>query len=420
MALAARHGLVSVLVVCLSVVGGCAANKTGSQWSLANINPFKKTQSAEPYPQKPSAFARPSAVPGDKQSASLASTSPQGGPLYPSTTPRVYSGAASAQSAANSSTVQQASGNLSNNPGQNSSPYPPVNRYDPNAFARSQNQTVQAQPVGTAIASDSAPTGMGGVAGAYPAPQGPAGTSIRTPVGFAVPASGSSVPAYGGGLPVSYDATPSSGVPGGSSVTAPPQQSAPTVKNPSAGPWPTSSSASPNSPNSPNGTTTPSTDWSQLVGDRYARMYRQSAQTPGGNADSVTGAINSPLGSTSYVPGDTGYVPGRTPNPPGNISYQPGRTWYQPPGVPPYSPPYAVQNGAGMGAAAETGGSGAASPTSGEYRPGSTKTYIPRSTPAPTSSSTSSTLGMPNSQGTAMATTVPTASPGTEGESFRL
>ncbi|MGB9688240.1 hypothetical protein [Thermogutta sp.] len=414
MALAARRSLVGVLVVCLSVVGGCSANKTGSQWSLATINPFKKTQSAEPYPQKPSAFATPSAVPGGKQGASLASTSPQGGPLYPSTTPRVYSDAASGQNAANSSTVRQASGDLYNNPVQNSSPYPPVNPYDPNAFARNQNQMVQAQPVGTAIASDSDPSSIGEAASAYPAPQSPAGTSAGARTGFAVPASGSSVPAYGGGLPVSYDAIPSSGRPGSYTGPALPQASVAGGRDTSAVPSASSSSALPSN------TATAQTDWSQLVGDRYAQMYRQSAQIASPGAGFSGGGVSSSVGGTSYVPGDTGYVPGQIPNPPGNTSYQPGRTGYQPPGVPPYTPPYAIQNNAVTGASAETSGSGSTSRTSGEYRPGSTKTYIPRSVPASTSNSTSSTLETANPQGASVARTAPVSPGDSDGASFRL
>lgn len=414
MALAARYGLAGVLIVCFSVGGGCAANKTGSQWSLASINPFKKAQTAEPYPQKPSAFATPSAVPGDKQGASLASASTQGGPLYPSTTPRVYSSPTSSQNALNSSSLQQASGQLSSNPGQSSSPYSPVNRYDPNAFTRNQNQTVQAQPVGAAVASDTSTVDLGGTAGGYPTSQNTAGMPTRSPVGLATPASSSPVSGYSGGLPVSYDTASSPALPTGSNTGLMSQQPTSATKTTSQGLSSGSSSALPGN------ALAPQNDWSELVGDRYAQMYRQAPQTANADANLSAGGGNSPLGATGYVPGDTGYVPGQTPNPPGNISYQPGQTGYQPPGIPPYTPPYAVQNNGVPGAPAGTGASVPAPSNSGEYRPGSTKIYIPRSTSLPQGSSTSSGFETTSPRSAGVVTTVPTSSPSTEGESFRL
>ncbi len=69
-------------------------------------------------------------------------------------------------------------------------------------------------------------------------------------------------------------------------------------------------------------------------------------------------------GNTGYRPGDTGYRPGDTGYQPGQTGYRPGQTGYNPPNTPPYQMP--------------AGGSGYSSSTSsGEYRPGSTRSYTP-------------------------------------------
>ena len=69
-------------------------------------------------------------------------------------------------------------------------------------------------------------------------------------------------------------------------------------------------------------------------------------------------------GDTGYRPGETGYRPGDTGYRPGDTGYRPGQTGYNPPNTPPYQMP-----GGSQGASS--------SPSGGEYRPGSTRSYTP-------------------------------------------
>lgn len=91
----------------------------------------------------------------------------------------------------------------------------------------------------------------------------------------------------------------------------------------------------------------------------------QTGQAP--NASSTQARADLPLGGTGYRPGDTGYRPGDTGYQPGDTGYQPGDTGYNPPNTPRYQIPGATTSSSG------------ASAGSGEYRPGSTRSYTPDS-----------------------------------------
>lgn len=405
------------LLSCTLLVG-CSTNKTGSQWSLAQINPFKKSEPSTPYPQKPSAFAQPSPVPGDKAGQSLANTGKTNSPLNPQISPQAYPGSQST-SQARASTVSDVT---TSNPYANSSlsGNPSANSYSSTASAwdpsRGNNQqTVSAQPFGVAAVSDqrgatsSTTSNLSNNPPSYGlAPsdsmRNPPVTAAYTQGGFGP----TTQPAPQGSIPVSYNAPPTSGMPSG--VTG--------GLNPgSLGNGGASSMSVPSSSATPTPPAAGGVDWRQLVGDRYAQMFQHNngANSPGTN----TGAA-----ATGYSPSATGYIPGQTPNPPGNLDYQPGNTGYSPPGVPQYSPPYGVPS-------SQTGPTGQETfpPTyqnnpsapAGEYRPGSTKTYVPRtsSTALNTPGVNGLTQNLPNTPSPS-SWTVSNTPQNSNGDSFRM
>ncbi|MCS7305938.1 MAG: hypothetical protein NZ602_12635 [Thermoguttaceae bacterium] len=87
-----------------------------------------------------------------------------------------------------------------------------------------------------------------------------------------------------------------------------------------------------------------------------------SGGIPSASKASLSGDTGYKPGDTTYQPGQTGYQPGNTGYQPGETGYRPGQTGYNPPNTPPYQMP---------------GASSGSSSSSGEYRPGSTRSYIP-------------------------------------------
>lgn len=409
------------LVFVIFFLTGCSANKTGSQWSLASINPFKKSQPDTPYPQKPSSFATPSPVPGESRGQMMADTRSRSGPLSLSTSGQVYpatqGSAESCHTGGQVTGIQtppkaqpRAEGQASAGP----------TWYDPAGFERSQGQTVQAQAAGNAYATDSASSlnarqfaQAAGVTGQ--APQ----ASSRLGGSSGVAAAASMSPSPNVGIPVSYDATQYPSAPSPTSVTTVSQgaawnQSTQAAGNPSS--WPPSASAATGASSQ--------TDWRQLVGDRYAQLYQQSGipKVADPQVPARAGASTTPSSL-----GNTGYVPGQTPNPPGNIPYEPGNTGYRPPGVPPYGSPGGPQQSqwpsgaSGVSASFPTPSVVPSANGPAEYRPGSTKSYTPRSavSSAPTWGSTSSVGGMAGCDSLACPT--PSRAETANGtESFRL
>lgn len=340
----------SFFVVAIAlIVAGCSANKTGSNFNLARVNPFqwiKPESETKPYPQKPSSFTSPT-DPSARYPETLASSTKAGAlPATPSS--QAYPGAQaryeSVESTAYPSTTTSTAGQ----------PFGGTPRSYPSASTQSSNTlpttspvkttTWQASPAGVASAIDDLSSTQSGV------------SNDSRPESAVYPAADSS----GGASALSESAAISGGAraPSGQyQYQAAPQAATAATQDASA-----------------RGTT----DWSTLVGDRYARLYQN------GNSKSAT-VTNGNLGDTGYTPGNTGYVPGRLDNPPGNVNYQPGQTGYTPPGVPPYVMPYGSSGQQSSVSSTTQANSGTAT-SANEYRPGSTKTYIPR-TASPSSTS---------------------------------
>jgi len=332
----------SVLVTGL-VLLGCSTNKTGSNFNLARVNPFhwiKPESETKPYPQKPSSFASPSDATG-RYSGTVADST-KGGTLPAAASAQVYPGTQAGYQNVESTTYPGTASMRSGTPyGTTAQSYPATTTTPPSGGYSANPVTAtswQSNPAGVATASDqrnfSQPASSGNT-GSMPAnPYVP--SYSRTTQSATLPSAESSSQLSGSG----------------------------TNYRPSA---PTSEAKM--SPSALQGAATGgTTDWTTLVGERYAQLYQNANSAP---PPSATGA----LGSTGYSPGDTGYVPGKLENPPGNVNYRPGQTGYNPPGVPPYAMPYGTNS-------QQTNASDRSWPTStnsaGEYRPGSTKTYIPR------------------------------------------
>jgi len=343
-----------VVTLALSVAG-CSTNKTGSNFNLARVNPFqwiKPETETKPYPQKPSSFASPS-DPAGRYPETLASSS-SGGTLPTTPSSQAYPGTQarydSAQSAAYASIPPSGTGASF---GGTPRSYP--------ATSGQSGAFPTANPV-TTTAWQSSPPGMASASDNF----GPTQSVVSD-----------------GSLPKStvYPAADNSRQTSASRESPPVSVGARSSSNQYQY-QPSSQTATPVPQDASNRS---NTDWSTLVGDRYAQLYQK------GNTTSAP-LTNGNLGETGYTPGQTGYVPGQLDNPPGNINYQPGQTGYTPPGVPPYAMPYGTSGQQSAAQGITQPNSGGTTPTS-EYRPGSTKTYVPR-TISP--SGTSSTPGSSN------------------------
>lgn len=341
-----RHGLGGLLTVCcLVAVLGCSSTKPGG-FSLSQVNPFKWNKAdseAKPYPQKPSAFATPSELPTTRSPATAyaatssnpSSTDISTGSPYPSTGtsyPGVQAGYDANSYPATTTTPRtpQATGN----PGYQTQPYPSTSALD--------------------------------AGGSYPVANTSATGSNRA---------GSTVP------PARYDVGAGRySLSGAGSVTSGPGVASMdgTVSGaPTSGTQPTASS----------GVGLPASDPAALVGDRYAHLYNNQG-TAGG-----VGQTGYQPGATGYAPGQTGYQPGFSETPAGSSQYQPGNTGYLPAGVPAYTSPDTQTGGYRNTLPEATGGNfvpgTAPDYPADEYRPGSTKSYVPRtSTPQSSTGST--------------------------------
>lgn len=339
-----------LLAVCyLIATPGCSSTKPGG-FSLSQVNPFKWNKAdseAKPYPQKPSAFATPSELPATRSPATAyAATSSNTAPAYPSTA-GVYPGTGSTSTYPGIQAGYDANGypstaslprtsSPSGNAGWQTPSYVGVSAGDPNG----------GYPISAASASVSAGSTNTGPQARYDVSAGRYGLS------------GPGVATAGPGV-ASMDGTANGG---------------PRTEYPST---------------AGNFSNPPGSDAAALVGDRYAHLYTNS-----GSAGAV-GQTGYQPGVTGYVPGQTGYQPGVSVTPVGSSRYQPGNTGYLPAGVPGYSAPY-PQTGSYPGSPTGTSGgsfapNGSFDPQTGEYRPGSTKSYVPRtSTTQPVTGSTMS------------------------------
>lgn len=415
-------------VALVILLAGCSANKTGSHWSLASINPFKKSQPDAPYPQKPSSFASPSSLPDENRRQMLTGTQSQPGSLGATTSPQVYP--ATQTSPGNSPLSGQIGGSQvipSGQPGAQRQVSAGPAWYDPAGFPQSQGQSVRTEAAGNAYVADSGGARVGrqtpqatGVTGQSPVPNIPSTQMSGVAAATTTPPSTN----VNVGVPVSYDSPPVAGhTYDNSAPGAPP-----------GGAWTQTRSAIPSPPSSgplsasPGNGAMSQPDWRQLVGDRYAQLYQQSSGTRGADFPVSTQPGNP---SPTLPVGSTGYVPGQTPNPPGNVPYEPGNTGYRPPGIPPYTPPNTPTMGnqqtpwpggsAGENANPVTTSDVTSGSSRGEYRPGSTKSYVPRSGGTPTSSwgPTSSASGGAGC-GSLACPTPSRADPAGATESFRL
>ncbi|NMC21095.1 MAG: hypothetical protein GYA33_11835 [Thermogutta sp.] len=367
-----------LLAVCYLVATlGCSSTKPGG-FSLSQVNPFKWNKAdseAKPYPQKPSAFATPSELPATRSPATAyAATSSDNSSLYPSTeyptTGSDYTGTATAYPG------MQA--------GYNAGSYP-ATATTPRTSPASGNSGYQPQsyPGTSAVAAG----------GGYPVTNASASTSGEST--NTVPRARYDVSAGRYGL---------SGA--GSSPTRPGVAS---MDGTSAG-----VPASGTQPPATAGAGSPVSDPAALVGDRYAHLYNNSG-SPG-----AVGRTGYQPGVTGYVPGQTGYQPGVSETPAGSSQYQPGNTGYLPAGVPAYTPPY-PQTGSYPGATSGAAGGNfvpAATPDvpAAEYRPGSTKSYVPQTSAAqPTTGST-----VPGAAYESQASSVPSPYSADNSGSFRM
>lgn len=343
----------ALLVVASALLAaGCSTNKTGSNFNLARVNPFQwiKTESeTKPYPQKPSSFASPTDLPG-RYPETLASSA-KGGTLPATPSAQAYPSAqVQYQSVEPSSYPSNPGATTSGSLGATPRSYPSTSPQSSGGFPSTNPVTPtawQSSPAGTATVIDD--------------------LNSRQVVDSRSLTSGStSYPVATGGAPAyneNLGPRESQGYAVGSR-SLPPRNSYPATSQ-------TQTATSPAQNTSSGG----NTDWSTLVGDRYAQLYQKSnASVSNASTAPITGGD---LGQTGYVPGATGYVPGQLDNPPGNINYQPGQTGYNPPGVPPYVMPYAPGTQQYSPSANSQPGSTVTNPIN-EYRPGSTKTYIPR------------------------------------------
>lgn len=328
---------------------GCSSTKPGG-FSLSQVNPFKWNKAdaeAKPYPQKPSAFATPSELPATRSPATAyASTSGEKAPAYPST------------SGAYPSTGTTYPGMQA---GYDANSYPSTS-----GTARSTRAPGDAGYPSPSYPSTSYPSTSAADTGRYPVTN----TSASAPSAATNPVPAARYDVSAGRYGLSGAGT-SAGGPGVASMdsSSDGMKRTPTQSSPGIG------------------TGMSGNDPAALVGDRYAHLY-SNAGTSG-----TVGQTGYQPGVTGYVPGQTGYQPGVSETPAGSSQYQPGNTGYLPAGAPAYNSPY-PQTGSYPAAPAETtGGNFVPAPTSnfpaGEYRPGSTKSYVPRnSTTQPAAGST--------------------------------
>ncbi|GAB6164722.1 hypothetical protein JCM19992_07220 [Thermostilla marina] len=364
-----RHAWVWGLSAVL-LVSGCAGT-SGSKWSL--WNPFsgfgsKKVAETKPYPQKPSEFATPTTPPGTSNAGganlAAAEAAVSEAPLsYPDTSQQFANVQTGYQSAQGSTPGYATVGSDSYNT-------PSASGYDPNGYQPATPAASGYDQLYGSASSQGAPSSSyaGGYdPGGYGGASGAASPPATSPYDVASP----------------YNLSPA-------------QPNAPVGSNYNYGSTPDSSTGACTGPNCANGVCSvggshdsgTSGNPASLVGDRYAHLFNNgtSAQpaastsydagaTPGlpGNA-SPTGYTP---GQTDYQPGNTGYVPGMSDTPPGSSTYQPGNTGYNPPGVPTYQPPYSINNSYTPNSA--SGDTSGITIPEGEYRPGSTKSYIPQS-----------------------------------------
>lgn len=325
------------LAVCYLVVTlGCSSTKPGG-FSLSQVNPFKWNKAdseAKPYPQKPSAFASPSELPATRSPATAyATTSSDRAPAYPSTTD-AYPGTGSPSTYPGIQAGYDTNGYPSTTSLPRTSQPSDSAKYQPPSYAgTSFGEANRGYPVTTASASASAGLTNTGPQARYDVSAGRYGLS------------GPGAATAGPGV-ASMDGLTN----GGSRMEY--QSSAGINTNPSGN------------------------DAAALVGDRYAHLYNNS-----GNAGAV-GQTGYQPGVTGYVPGQTGYQPGVSETPAGSSQYQPGNTGYLPAGVPGYTAPYPQTESYPGSPTGTTGGSfvpnGSFDSPAGEYRPGSTKSYVPR------------------------------------------
>ncbi len=327
------------VLVTVLVLLGCSTNKTGSNFNLARVNPFhwiKPDSETKPYPQKPSSFASPT-DPSGRSSGAIADSS-KGGTLPATASAQAYPGTQAGYQSVDSPTYPSTASVRSG------TPYSPMPQSYPAPTATSSSDGYSANPV-TATSWQSTPAGVATASDQrnFSQPAYSSTTSLpentsnsgysRIPDNTSYPSTTSPPPSAGSGGSYRF------------SAVTPQSQMQSSVAQDTAG--------------------SGNTDWAKLVGERYAQLYQKGNNTP-----PATDAI----GNTGYSPGDTGYVPGRLENPPGNVDYQPGQTGYNPPGVPPYVMPY----GSNSQPTNTSVGTWPATNSAGEYRPGSTKTYIPR------------------------------------------
>lgn len=330
----------NVVIIALVALVGCSTNKTGSNFNLAKVNPFqwiKPESETKPYPQKPSSFASPSDVAGKYPEAVASSTKTGTLPAVPS--PQAYSATQTGYQTSSPATYPSTASSSSATPyGAMPSSYSPTARASAAPLSANPVTTTawQSGPAGTATAIDDSSSTQ---------------TARQTSTGASV-----------GGYPYADDSRQSDSRNLGLTRSSSNSGTTPANYNPYV---PANQAQSQS--NAAQGTSSVA-DWSALVGDRYARLYQNSGSA-------VQSQTSGPIGETGYTPGNTGYVPGQLENPPGNVNYQPGQTGYNPPGIPPYAVPYGTS---GQQSSASGNTTSDVALPSGEYRPGSTKTYTPR------------------------------------------
>lgn len=348
-------------------LAGCSTNKTGNNFSLAQVNPFRwiKPESQDkPYPQKPSAFATPGGVPGEKPQDALASTNGKsGGTLYPTPSTQVYPGSSTDYQASLSGQYPATRSQTSVTATAPQGIQPQTGPYDPTKLASASGTS---QGEGRQVSWNSANAGSAvatdGVSRSQYPGQYPATSSSAYPVpraaGATLPGTGSNTASLAGsigsGTP-QYNLAGSRYQVGGATAAGGANVAAATPNNFSAN---TAASAT-----AARSASDANSDWSTLVGDRYAQVYQQTQQP-------AWQSSGTPVGNTGYVPGNTGYIPGTSGTPPGSTDYRPGQTGYNPPGL---------NSAASLASSASGYGQNQNLATSGEYRPGSTTSYVPRS-----------------------------------------
>lgn len=342
------------------VFAGCSTNKTGSNFSLAQVNPFRwiKPESQDkPYPQKPSAFATPGGVPGEQPQDALASANAKsGGTLYPTPSTQVYPGSSTDYQASLGSQYPATASQTSITATAPQGIQPQTRPYDPTRLASAAPQgngrqvSWNTSNAGLANAGDAASSSQ--YPGQYPATSSPA---------YPVPRSAEASLAGGGASTASAAGNMSSAAPQYNLAGSRYQIGAPTAAGQVNAPASANAmAATTGSTSSPSGA---NADWSALVGDRYAQVYQQNPQP-------VWQSNGTPVGNTGYTPGNTGYIPGASGTPPGSTDYRPGQTGYNPPGL---------NNEASSTSLPDGNSKNQNVTTPGEYRPGSTKSYVPRS-----------------------------------------